>query len=64
MFDKFIDDLSHLEKGSFVGMNKGLSILLDAESYDYVRNEGEGLGFKITLSHPHDTPIIQGNVFV
>ena len=39
---------------SFFGMNKGLSILLDAESYDYVRNEGEVFGFNM--------PIIQGNI--
>ena len=35
--------------------------MLDVESYDYVRNEGDGLGFKIALSHPHDMPSIQGN---
>ena len=53
MFDKFIGDFSNLEKGSFFGINKGLSLLLDAESYDYVRYEGEGLRFNM--------PIIQGN---
>ena len=54
-------DWKNLKKGAYFGQNNGLTIFMDAESFDYVRNNGEGLGFKIAVSHPLDMPIIQGS---
>ena len=55
-----IEDFTKLKKGAYFGQNNGLDLFLDTESYDYVQNEGEGLGFKLAVTHPLDMPIIQG----
>ena len=43
------------------GENNGLELLLDTESYDYVLNLNEmgSVGFKISVDHPLDMPVIQ-----
>ena len=33
--------------------------MLDVESYDYVENDRGGLGFKLSVAHPLDLPIIE-----
>ena len=60
----FETDLGYLPKGALNGENNGLSILLDAETYDYGNGfydlgERAGEGFKIGIVHPLDMPIIQ-----
>ena len=42
-----------------IGENNGLELLLDTESYDYVLNEMGSVGFKISVDHPLDMPVIQ-----
>ena len=44
-----------------IGENNGLELLLDTESYDYVLNLNEmgSVGFKISVDHPLDMPVIQ-----
>ena len=46
-------------KGAISGENNGMTILLDAESYDYVENDKPGIGFRIAITHPLDMPIIE-----
>jgi hypothetical protein len=41
------------------GENNRLMMLLDTESYDYVENDQRGLGFKISMTHPLEMPIIE-----
>ena len=41
------------------GENNGLELLLDTESYDYVLNEMSSVGYKISVDHPLDMPVIQ-----
>ena len=60
MAGDFTLDFLSLKKGALFGQNHGLTLMLDAESYDYVQNEGRGIGFKVAVSHPLDMPIIQG----
>ena len=57
-------DLSYLPKGALNGENNGLSLLLDAETYDYGNGfyglgERAGEGFKIAITHHLDMPIIE-----
>jgi hypothetical protein len=56
--------LRSLAPGALNGENNGLSILLDAETFDYGNGfyslgERAGEGFKVAVSHPLDMPIIQ-----
>ena len=44
---------------NFTGENNGLELLLDTESYDYVLDELGSVGFKISVDHPLDMPVIQ-----
>ena len=53
------DNETNWPKGVISGENNGLVIILDAESYDYVEHEGGGLGFKISVVHPFEMPIIE-----
>ena len=51
-------------KGALSGENNGLSLLLDAETFDYASGlcdlgERAGEGFKVAITHPLDMPIIQ-----
>ena len=46
-------------KGAISGENNGLKILLDTESYDYVENNRGGVGFKISVVHLLEMPIIE-----
>jgi hypothetical protein len=46
-------------KGAISGENNGLIMLLDTESYDYVEKDRGGLGFKISVTHPLEMPIIE-----
>ena len=51
-------------KGALSGENNGLSLLIDAETFDYASGlydlgERAGEGFKVAISHPLDMPIIQ-----
>ena len=57
-------DFSSLVPGSRSGENNGLSLLLDAETFDYGNwffdlAERAGEGFKVALVHPYDMPNIQ-----
>ena len=57
-------DLLSLVPGALNGENNGLSVLLDAETFDYGNGfydlgDRAGEGFKVALIHPHDMPIIQ-----
>ena len=57
-------NLGSLPTGALNGENNGLSILLDAETFDYGNgfyNLGEqaGEGFKVAAVHPLDMPIVQ-----
>ena len=57
-------DLLSLVPGALNGENSGLSVLLDAETFDYGNGfydlgDRAGEGFKVALVHPHDMPIIQ-----
>ena len=57
-------DLLGLVPGALNGENNGLSILLDAETFDYGNGFYDlgvraGEGFKVAVVHPLDMPIIQ-----
>ena len=52
-------DLWTWPKGVVPGENNGLQLLIDTETYDYVREENGGLGVKIAVTHPLDFPIIE-----
>lgn len=57
-------DLLSLVPGALNGENNGLSILLDAETFDYGNGFYDlgvraGEGFKVAVVHPLDMPIIQ-----
>ena len=52
------------KKGALNGEQNGLSLILDAETFDYGTRffdlgERAGEGFKAGLYHPHDMPIVQ-----
>ena len=49
----------NLQRGTLNGINNGLSILLDAETYDYGDGSSTGVGFKIALVHPMDIGIME-----
>ena len=59
-------DFLSLVPGALSGENNGLSLLLDAETFDYATGfpdsglgDNAGEGFKVALTHPFDMPIIQ-----
>ena len=57
-------DLLSLVQGAHNGENNGLSVLLDAETFDYGNpfydlGVHAGEGFKVAVVHPLDMPIIQ-----
>ena len=57
-------DLNYMPKGALNGENNGLTLLLDAETYDYGNGfydlgERAGEGFKIAILHHLDMPIIE-----
>ena len=57
-------DPMSLQKGALNGEQNGLSLMLDAEAFDYGTRffelgERAGEGFKAGLYHPHDMPIVQ-----
>lgn len=57
-------DLLSLVPGALNGENNGLSLLLDAETFDYGNGFYDlgvraGEGFKVAVVHPLDMPIIQ-----
>ena len=47
-----------VQKGSEVGKANGLSMLLDAETFDYTFHLKAGEGFKIAVHHHLDQPIM------
>ena len=47
------------ERGALNGINNGLSLLLDAETYDYGDGSSTGVGFKIAVVHPMDIGIME-----
>ena len=47
-----------IEKGAEVGKANGLSLLLDAETFDYTFHLKAGEGFKIAVHHHLDQPIL------
>ena len=56
--------LKYLEKGALNGENNGLSVLLDAETWDYGNGfsplgEREGVGFKASVVHHLDLPVME-----
>ena len=48
-----------LPKGPLNGENNGLSLLLDAETFDYGDGPGSGVGFKMAVIHPFDLGVIE-----
>ena len=57
---KYVDNKTvKWPKGAISGENNGLKMLLDTESYDYVENDRGGVGFKISVVHPLEMPIIE-----
>ena len=57
-------DLSNLKKGALNGINNGLSVLLDAESFDYGLGFVDvsaryGVGFKVGVVHHLDSPSLE-----
>lgn len=48
----------NVTKGSEVGKANGLSMLLDAETFDYTFHLKAGEGFKIAVHHHLDQPIM------
>ena len=56
--------LKYLKKGALSGENNGLSVLLDAETFDYGNGfatigEREGVGFKASVVHHLDLPVME-----
>ena len=56
--------LKYLKKGALNGENNGLSVLLDAETFDYGNGfatigEREGKGFKASVVHHLDLPVME-----
>ena len=47
------------KRGALNGINNGLSLLLDAETYDYGDGSSTGEGFKIAIVHPMDIGIME-----
>ena len=47
------------KRGALTGINNGLSLLLDAETYDYGDGSSAGVGFKIAVVHPMDIGIME-----
>ena len=48
----------YITRGSEVGKANGLSVLLDAETFDYFYHLKAGEGFKLTVHHHLDQPIM------
>ena len=70
-FNKSLDDLSYMNKmfgyyshnwnitkGARVGKANGLSMWLDAETFDYTYHVNAGEGFKLAIMHHLDQPIM------
>ena len=58
--------LKYLSKGGLNGENNGLSLLLDAEAYDYGNGfsdvgERAGVGFKLAVVHHLDAAVVESN---
>lgn len=58
--------LKYLAKGGLNGENNGLSLLLDAETFDYGNGfsdtgERPGVGFKIAVVHHLDAAVVESN---
>ena len=49
----------NLQRGALNGLNNGLSLLLDAETYDYGDGSSNGEGFKIAVVHPLDLGVME-----
>ena len=58
-----LDDLNDIPMGASAGVNNGLSLLLDAETFDYEPNYYVGeVGFKLAVADARDVPFI-GDMF-
>ena len=53
------NNIEDISRGVLSGENNGMMMMLDVESYDYVENDRGGLGFKLSVAHPLDMPIIE-----
>ena len=58
--------LNYLAKGALNGENNGLSILVDAETFDYGNGfadigQRSGVGFKVAVLHHLDTAVMESN---
>ena len=57
-------DFHKMTKGAYSGLNNGLTLLLDAETFDYGGGheptmEHDGEWIKVSIVHPLDTPIME-----
>ena len=58
---KMFGNYSHnwnIKKGTKVGKANGLSMWLDAETFDYTYHVNAGEGFKLAIMHHLDQPIM------
>ena len=58
---KMYEPYSHnwnISKGAKVGKANGLSVWLDAETFDYTYHVNAGEGFKLAIMHHLDQPIM------
>ena len=49
----------NLPRGALNGVNNGLSLLMDAETFDYGDGSSTGVGFKIAVVYPTDIGVIE-----
>ena len=61
--------LNYLKKGAFNGEKNGLSVLLDAETFDYGNGfapfgQREGVGFKASVVHHLDSPMMESTALL
>ena len=57
-WNKIFDNTKGVRRGSEVGKANGLTVLLDAETFDYTYHMRAGEGFKLSVHHHLDQPIM------
>ena len=58
--------LTYLAKGALNGENNGLTVIMDAETFDYGNGFGDygeraGVGFKVGIVHHLDVSVLESN---
>ena len=61
MEEPWSTDYRHVPVGSFPGDANGLKMILDAEAFDSGPSDSKGIGFKISVLHHLDVPLMSNN---